>query len=175
MPFAVSPFSGQNVNLPPTRRTGIEVDAAATFLQRWEFGVRYAYTEAEFRSGTFSGIDVTGNEIPLVPRHKAGFSLAWRPATAWRLGADVNYIGEQRYDGDQANTFDRMMPSYTVLDLNAAWTHGPLTLRATVLNVTGEKYYSYAILDTFTPGNAFNAYPAAERTLLVTAELRFGR
>ena len=175
VPFAVSPFSGQNVNLPPTRRTGLEIDAAATFLQRWEFGVRYAYTEAEFRSGTFSGIDVTGNEIPLVPRHKAGFSIAWRPVAAWRLGADVNYIGEQRYDGDQANTFDRMMPSYTVLDLNAAWTHGPLTLRATVLNVTGEKYYSYAILDTFTPGNAFNAYPAAERTLLVTAELRFGR
>lgn len=174
VPFALSAFSGQNVNLPPTRRTGLEFDGTMLLGSRWEAGIRYAYTEAEFRSGTFSGIDVTGNEIPLVPRHKAGATLAWRPTGAWLVNAAVTFIGEQRYDGDQANTFDRRMPSYTLLDLNAAWTHGWLTLRASVLNATDVKYYSYAVLDQFTPGNAFNAYPAADRTLLFTAELRFG-
>ena len=174
VPFALSAFSGQNVNLPPTRRSGLEFDGSTLLGQHWEAGIRYAYTEAEFRSGTFSGIDVTGNEVPLVPRHKAGASLAWRPAEAWLVNAIVTFVGEQRYDGDQANTFDRKMPNYTLLDLNAAWTHGPLTLRASVLNVTDVYYYSYAILDQFTPGNAFNAYPAADRTLLFTAELRFG-
>jgi iron complex outermembrane recepter protein len=174
VPFALSAFSGQNVNLPPTRRTGLEFDGTTLLGQHWEAGIRYAYTEAEFRSGTFSGIDVTGNEIPLVPRHKAGATLAWRPMQAWLVNAIVTFIGEQRYDGDQANTFDRKMPSYTLLDVNAAWTQGWLTLRASVLNATDVKYYSYAVLDQFTPGNAFNAYPAADRTLLFTAELRFG-
>ena len=174
VPFALSAFSGQNVNLPPTRRTGLEFDASTLLGEHWEAGIRYAYTEAEFRSGTFSGIDVTGNEIPLVPRHKAGATLAWRPVETLLFNAIVTFIGEQRYDGDQANTFDRKMPSYTLLDLNAAWTRGPVTLRASVLNAGNAHYYSYAILDQFTPGNAFNAYPAADRTLLFTAELRFG-
>lgn len=174
VPFALSAFSGRNVNLPPTRRTGVEFDATTLLGQHWEAGIRYAYTEAEFRSGTFSGIDVTGNEIPLVPRHKAGATLAWRPAEAWLLNAIVTFVGEQRYDGDQANNFDRKMPSYTLVDLNAAWTHGPVTLRASILNASDVHYYSYAILDPFIPGNAFNAYPAADRAFLFTAELRFG-
>lgn len=175
IPFALGPFSGQNVNLPPTQRSGVEFDATRAWSDQWEIGARYAFTDATFRSGSFSGVAVAGNEIPLVPRHKAGVALVWRPVASWRFGVDLTYLGEQRFDGDQANTFDRKMPSYTLLDLNAAWTHGMLTLRATVLNATGEKYYSYAILDPFTPGNAFNAYPAPERTFLLTAELRFGR
>ncbi len=175
VPFAPGLFfPGTNVNLPPTRRTGLEVDGGTLLGQHWEIGIRYAYTEAEFRSGTYSGIDITGNEIPLVPRHKAGATLAWRPAEAWLFSAIVTFVGEQRYDNDQANTFDRKMPSYTLLDLNAAWTHGPVTLRASVLNAANVMYYSYAAVDLFTPGNAFNAYPAADRTLLITAELRFG-
>lgn len=168
VPFALSAFSGRNVNLPPTRRTGVEFDATTLLGQHWEAGIRYAYTEAEFRSGTFSGIDVAGNEIPLVPRHKAGATIAWRPTEAWLLNAIVTLVGEQRFDGDQSNNFDRKIPSYTLLDLNAAWTHGPLTLRASVLNAANTIYYSYAIV---LPG--INAYPAADRTLLFTAELRF--
>lgn len=174
VPFAPGAFfSGTNVNLPPTRRTGLEVDGSTLLGQHWEASVRYAYTEAEFRSGTYSGIDITGNEIPLVPRHKAGATLAWRPSEVWLFNAIVTFVGEQRYDNDQANTFDRKMPSYTLLDLNAAWTHGPLTLRASVLNATNVMYYSYARAQ-IPPGTTFTAYPAADRTLLFTAELRFG-
>jgi len=169
VPFA-PPF-GANVNLPPTRREGVELEGGVQLSPVLGIGGTYTFTNAQFRSGSVGGVDVAGNHIPLVPRHRASATLTWRPAEAWQASAVFTYVGTQVYDNDQANTFGRRMPAYTLLDLNAAWSGGPWTLRAALLNATGEKYYSYAIAT----GTTFSAYPAALPTLLVTAEYRFGR
>jgi iron complex outermembrane receptor protein len=169
VPFA-PPF-GANVNLPPTRREGIELEGGVQLSPVLGIGGTYTFTNARFRSGSVGGVDVAGNDIPLVPRHRASVTLSWRPAEAWQANAVLTYVGTQVYDNDQANTFGRRMPAYTLLDLNAAWSGGPWTLRAALLNATGEKYYTYAIAS----GSSFSAYPAALRTLLLTAEYRFGR
>lgn len=171
VPFA-PPF-GANINLPPTTREGIEVEAGVRVSQALSLAGSYAFTNAEFRSGGVGGVNVAGNEIPLVPRHRASATLSWRPAEAWQASAVLSYVGTQLYDNDQANTFGRRMPAYALLDLNVAWGAGPWTLRAALLNATGEKYYTYAIANTFS--GSFSAYPAALRTLLLSAEYRFGR
>ncbi len=171
VPFA-PPF-GANINLPPTRREGIELEGQALLSPAWSLGATYTYTDATFREGRVGTVDVAGNDVPLVPRNRASATLSWRPAEAWQANAVLTYVGSQVYDNDQANTFGRRMPSFTLLDFNVAWTGGPWTLRAALLNATGEKYYTYAIVNF--AGTSFNAYPAALQTLLVTAEYRFGR
>jgi iron complex outermembrane receptor protein len=169
VPFA-PPF-GANINLPPTRREGVELEGQALLSPAWSLGATCTYTDATFREGRVGTVDVAGNDVPLVPRHRASATLSWRPAEAWQANAVVTYVGSQVYDNDQANTFGRRMPAFTLLDLNVAWSGGPWTLRAALLNATGEKYYTYAIAT----GSTFSAYPAALQTLLVTAEYRFGR
>lgn len=172
VPFA-PPF-GANVNLPPTRRQGLELEAQAPLAPAWSVAATYAFTEAEFREGTIGGVPVAGNEIPLVPRHRASARLRWQPSEPWQASAVLTYTGTQVYDNDQANTFGRRMPAFTLLDLNLSWSRGPWTLRASLLNATGEEYYTYALANVPAAGT-FSAYPAALQTLLVGAEYRFGR
>ena len=63
----------------------------------------------------------------------------------------------------------RKIPAYTVVDLTVGYDRGRWTYAAIVRNLFNELYYSYGI----TNGVTFNAYPAAERSLLVTAAYRF--
>jgi iron complex outermembrane receptor protein len=172
VPFA-PPF-GANVNLPPTRRQGLELEGRALLSPAWTLAATYAFTQAELREGAIGGVAVAGNEIPLVPRHRASATLRWQPSEPWQASAVLTYTGTQVYDNDQANTFGRRMPAFTLLDLNLTWTRGPWTLRGSLLNATGEAYYTYALANVPAAGT-FSAYPAALQTLLVGAEYRFGR
>ncbi|MCW5623299.1 MAG: TonB-dependent receptor [Burkholderiales bacterium] len=50
------PPAGQNINLPPTRRQGVELDGAMSFGQAWSISANYTYAEAEFREGAFNAL-----------------------------------------------------------------------------------------------------------------------
>ena len=166
------PGTFSNVNLPPTRRAGLELDAAAALGGRWDLALRYARTRARFREGSFAGSPVGGNDIPLVPGHTASATLSTRLDGDVRLAATVTRVGTQRFDNDQANTFGEKMPAYTLADFTASWEGGPWRVNGSLLNAFDRRYFSYAIAGT-APG-AFNAYPAAGRTVFVSAEYRFG-
>ena len=171
VPFA--PPSGANINLPPTRREGVEVDGQLAIAPDLTLAMSYAWIRARFRDGVINGTDVTGKEIPLVPRHRAGATLTWQPAPQWQGSVTLTHTGSQVYDNDQANRFGRRMPSFTLVDLTATWDSGPWMLRAALLNATSEDYYTYAIANLNT--GSFNAYPAALRTFLLSASYRFDR
>ncbi|GAB4164824.1 MAG: TonB-dependent receptor [Rhodocyclaceae bacterium] len=160
----------QNVNLSPTRRRGLELDGSVKPLARMELSARYAWTQALFRSGSYGGVDVAGNAVPLVPRQRAGISLAWQAGAGTRLAFDVSHVGRQRYDNDQANRF-REMPSYTIADARLSHRYAGFTLTASVNNLFDRKYYSYAITDSPTAPTTFSAYPERRRSLMVSAEL----
>jgi iron complex outermembrane receptor protein len=83
----------------------------------------------------------------------------------------VRYVGEQVFDGDETNTFGRKMPAYTVVDLKLAWESGGWLLGAGVTNLLNEKYFNYAVFDSFTP--TFFAYPQPERSFFATAQFTF--
>ena len=165
-------FGGQNINLPPTRRRGVELDGGVKLGRSLDLGARYAFTDANFRSGSFNGIDLAGKEVPLVPRHRASASLGWQAAAATRVSFVLSYVGEQRYDNDQANLF-RKMPAYTLAEYRLSHKLGDLTLAAAVNNLFDKKYYSYAIVNSPTSPTTFNAYPERGRSVMLSAELRF--
>lgn len=159
-----------NMNLSPTRRRGLELEGKLFVSDDVELAARYTRTEATFREGRYSGVDVTGNEVPLVPKSRASLNLGWQLTDYTRLGFNVNYVGSQTYDNDQANLF-RKMPSYTVADIKLSHEFESWRLAAGINNMFDEKYYSYAIVNgTYT---SFNAYPEDRRNGYVSAEYRF--
>jgi iron complex outermembrane receptor protein len=167
----IPPF-GFNTNLSPTERKGWEFAARWLPLATLDLAASLNLQEAKFREGVYGGVDVTGNDVPLVPNVLANLRASWTFLPRTRLSASYTYVGEQRYDNDQANMFPRKMPSYGLVDLKLAHDIGKtLTLAASVANLFDEGYYSYGTRNF--AGTSFNAYPQAGRTFFASAEVRF--
>lgn len=164
-------FFGQNINLSPTQRQGLELDTQWTLSRSLRLFVNLALTGAEFRSGTYGGVDVSGNEVPLVPKQTLAVGGSWRIVERTTLSVFARYVGTQRFDNDQANTFSITMPTYATVDVKLGHEVGGWQLAAAVRNLTNEKYFSYGIRNA--PGTSFNAYPALERSVFVSAQYRF--
>ncbi len=159
-----------NMNLEPTRRRGLELEGSLPLGETLELGARLARTDARFREGSYGGIDVSGKQVPLVPRQRAALSLGWRVAPATRLTLYLAHVGRQRYDNDQANRF-RRMPAYGVADLKLTHQAGDWRLAAGINNLFDKAYYSYGIVNGAL--TSFNAYPEDRRNAYVSAEFRF--
>jgi iron complex outermembrane receptor protein len=161
---------GSNVNLPPTRHRGLEFEGKLFVSDSLDLAARYTRTQARFRDGIFGGIDVTGKDVPLVPKDRIGMNLGWQVATTTRLIFNVTYVGSQHYDNDQANRF-RTMPSYAVADVKLFHDMDAWRLALGINNLFDKAYYSYAIVNgAYT---SFNAYPEMRRNAYVSAEYRF--
>lgn len=165
-----SPFSN-NINLPPTRRQGIEFEGSWTPLDKLDLFGSYTFNDAHFREGTFGGANVAGKTVPLVPRHRASAGGTFRLTPNTRFAATMNYVGEQVYDNDQVNSFGRRMPDYTTVDFKAMHQMGNLSLSLALNNLFDQKYYSYGIRRN--DGTSFNAYPARERNVWLSVKYQF--
>lgn len=166
----LDPVTFTNRNLPPTRRRGIEAEARWQPATDIDLIAAYTYAEAEFRSGSFGGIPIAGNDVPLVPRHSANLGAGWKFQPRMRVDAVLRYVGEQRYDGDELNTFNHKMPAYTVVDLKLAYDQSDWRVTAGIQNLFNEHYFSYGV---FTGFPTYSALPAPERQLFVTARYTF--
>jgi len=159
-----------NMNLDPTRRRGLELEGKVALARAVDLTARYTRTQARFRTGSYGGVNVAGNDVPLVAEDRIGLNLGWQASDRTRASLNVQYVGSQRYDNDQANLF-RRMPSYTVADIKLSHDVGAWSLSGGINNLFDEKYYSYGIVNgTYT---SFNAYPEARRTAYLSAEYRF--
>ncbi len=166
----LNPFTGNNVNLPPTRRRGVEVSSRANLGESVTVTANYTYADSEFKSGTVGAVSIANNEVPLVPRNAANVTLTWRALDRLRLSGQVSYVGQQRFDGDETNQFNQMMPAYTVVDLKVVYDIKAWLLTAGVKNLFDEKYFSYGV---FTGFPTYSAYPLAQRNFFATAQYAF--
>ena len=157
-----------NINLPPTRRKGLELDGSISMTASVSVFANMSMVDARFRDGQFAGADVRGKTIPLVPHETFSLGTAWSVSESTRLGASLVHIGKQRYDNDQTNTFPSQMPSYQTLGLQFSHRISGATLRASATNLLNNKYYSYAIRNG--AGTSFNAYPQPGRSILFGIE-----
>lgn len=164
-------FFGANTNLSPTRRQGLETEASWQATSVLRLAAAYNVREAKFRSGVYGGVDVTGNDVPMVPKQTINLKASWQFASKSAFIADLRYVGGQRYDNDQANTFPTLMPAYSVTDIRVTREVSGWTLALAVNNLFDKRYYSYAIRNA--AGTSFNAYPERPRWLSAVAEYRF--
>ena len=158
-----NPFGGANINLSPTRRRGVELEAGWRASDSVDLRAGLALLEAKFRSGAYGGVDVSGNDVPLVPRVLAAAGVSWTYAPRSRASLNARYVGEQRFDNDQANRF-RKQPAYGLVDLKVehmlarAWQ-----VALEVRNLFDKRYFSYGRVDSVSAPTTFSALPAPER------------
>jgi iron complex outermembrane receptor protein len=155
-----SPATFTNVNLDPTRRTGVENSATLQVNNALRVKAGLAYTRAVFREGPFAG-----NDIPLVARWTGMAGFSWDVLEDKRLLVDVvaRYVGESRMDNDSRNV-QPLIPAHTVVDVKIGGQIDRVNWSIAVLNVFDALYYEYAIASAFTLGT-FNAYPLPGRTV----------
>ncbi len=161
-----------NMNLSPTRRYGLELEGAHNYTDALEVAAAYSYTVAKFREGMYGGVNVSGNNIPLVPRQKFTLSSSWKVAEKTTLSGNANYVGQQYFDNDQANTFNQKMPAYTTVDMKLSHRLGAWLLAATVNNLFNRQYFTYGVASTSVSGK-YNAYPMQGRSISVNANYQF--
>jgi iron complex outermembrane receptor protein len=169
-----------NMNLSPTRREGVELEGDRKLSERFDLFASYTHARAVFREGIYNGfdanflpisVDLSGKNVPLVPRNSAKLGLTWRLADKTRLSGALAYVGRQYFDNDQSNTFPGQMASFVTADAKLSRVAGPWTFTLAGNNLTDKKYYTYAIRNG--AGTSFNAYPMAGRDFLLTAAYRW--
>ena len=160
---------GANANLAPTQRTGFELEGSWHPMSSLTLGASYRHTRSSFRSGVYEGISVAGKEVPLVPRQLLTLNAAWRIGDGHSVAASGRYVGNQRYDNDQINSF-ALMPTYSLVDLKYSYTTGNWNWGVSADNLFDKRYYSYGIRNG--AGTSFNAYPELGRRVMVSAELK---
>jgi iron complex outermembrane receptor protein len=95
--------------------------------------------------------------VPLVPERIATAGASWLFLARSRASFNLRYVGRQRFDNDQANTFPRQQPSYTVADAKIEHRFTRWELAFEVRNLFDRKYFSYG---TVTGPDTFSALPA---------------
>jgi iron complex outermembrane receptor protein len=157
---AAGPFGfGANVNFDPTKRQGVEIDAAHALTSTLGLRLNAGVRKASFRAGPYAGRDV-----PLVPRRTVALRADWAVAEGHRVSGGVNWVSSQHPDFANACA----MPSYTVADVRYAYTWRAAELSLGVNNLADRKYYTQAF--RCAAGVTTAIYPEAGRA--VTAALR---
>lgn len=168
----LNPITFDNVNLPPSRRRGLEIEGRWQALEALRLSAAYAYTDARFLEGTLPGTNasIAGRAVPLVPRHKLGLGARWDVAARTQLSATLSAVGEQIMENDQTNTFPRRIPSYATVDAKLSQAFGWGRLALSVNNLFDRDYYAYAVNSTVS--DLANVYPLPGLSLFLTAEVR---
>ncbi|MDX8385836.1 MAG: TonB-dependent receptor [Gallionella sp.] len=162
-----------NTNLPPSRRSGLELDGKWLVSNPLTINAAYAFTDARFRSGVLPGsastqlnVNIAGKRVPLVPMHKLNLAAALMLNEHTLLNTSITYVDSQFMDNDEANTLGMKIPAYAITNIKLLHKTGAWQLSVSVNNLLDRKYYNYAVSSQFTQGK-YNAYTLPGRTLFV--------
>lgn len=164
---------GSNVNLPPTERSGWDLTLKWRLLKSLDISAFYAQVRARFRSGVMGGTDLTGKEVPVVPRNRANLQANWRITGVDTINVGWQYVGSQLFDNDQSNALPiTRVPSYSTVDARYTRRIGNVDLSLIGKNLGNKGYYDYGIASTTTPGT-YSVYPERRRAVYVSAVAHF--
>jgi len=163
--YSVSPTGTTGLffqNVGDTRRQGIEVSLGIKPLERLEARLSYAYTEATFQDNRMLATPRltpgcaappctqqvrSGNELPLVPRHRINARLDYRLASWLSLWLGASYVGSQRLRGDEENV-ERTLNDYYVVNAGLRGGWKGFTAFLTINNLLNNEYETFG---TFAP------------------------
>jgi iron complex outermembrane receptor protein len=157
----LNPF-GANTNLDPTRRQGIELDAHADLGADLRLSGHVQHVQAEFTGGPNAG-----REMVLVPKNVVTARLAWLPGNGQSADIGAQYVSNQRYGDDFANSCNARIPSYTTFDARYAIRLGAWEVAVNGLNLADRQYFSQAF------SCRAGIYPSDGRQLKLSARYDF--
>jgi iron complex outermembrane receptor protein len=153
---------GANVNLDPTERKGLEVEAEAQLGAAWRVSGQYQHVKAGFRAGPNDG-----REMVLVPKNALTTRLSWNPGSGHSADLGVQWVSSQRYGNDFANSCRSRVPSYHTVDGRYARKLGAWEFAVAGLNLGDERYFSNAF------GCESGIYPSSGRQLKASVRYDF--
>jgi iron complex outermembrane receptor protein len=157
---------GANVNLDPTRRQGIEIDAMTRIGADWRLSAHLQHIQAKFTEGANAG-----KEMVLVPKNILSARLSWVPADGQSADIGAQWVGTQRYGSVFDNSCPtRAVPAFATLDGRYARKLGAWELALSVLNLTDKQYFSNAFMGF---GCSQGVYPANGRQMKISARYDF--
>jgi len=166
--FSALTFS--NINLSPTEREGLEFEGTWHATSTLDLRGGLAFQRARFRSGVYGGVDVSGKTVPLVPEVLATAGASWSFMPGGRFNLNLRHVGQQRFDNDQANTFARQMPGYTLADAKVEYRFARRWEAALeVRNLFDKQYFSYGAT---TGPTTYSALPAPTRAAYLSVAWR---
>jgi iron complex outermembrane receptor protein len=165
---AGGPFGfGANENLDgETRREGVEIAVGKTFKNVTLRG-SYTYTDAEIKSGQFSG-----NDVPSVPEHKATFDAVFYPIEGFTIAINGIYIGERFFESDFANAVPKQ-DDYAVLNAKFKYDWKNYTAFLDINNIFDKEYSEYGVLSSFPIKDEPAFYPSPEINFLLGVSAAF--
>jgi iron complex outermembrane receptor protein len=155
-------FGGANVNLDPTRRQGVELEASARVATAITLSATLQHLNAKFTDGPNAG-----NEIVMVPKNTATVRLSWLPGNGQTADVGVQWVDTQRYGSDFSNTCIAQMPSFATIDGRYARQYGAWELALSGTNLANKHYFTNAF------GCQSGIYPDAGRQLKISARYDF--
>jgi len=157
------PSAFTNVNLDPTKRTGVEIEGRARLTDAFSIHAILQHFDAKFTEGPYSG-----REMVLVPKNTATLRLNWLPGNGHSADAGVQWVDSQRYGGDFSNACNIRIPAFATLDARYAIRVGAWEFAVRGTNLTDKNYFT----------NAFGAcgggiYPDTGRAVRFSARMDF--
>jgi iron complex outermembrane receptor protein len=155
------PVQYGNMNIPHTRRTGLDSFARLQISPQTSMTGAYSHRRTEFGTGPNSG-----NQLPMAPQDVFTVRSDWRFTTNQTVGLGWMHVASQQISGDFAN--QKRMPSYNVADARYVYQMNSSDVSVVVRNLTNKSYYSYA-----TTTNGYSVYPDQGRSLMLTLRHKF--
>jgi iron complex outermembrane receptor protein len=163
--IGLDPATYSNVNFDPTRRSGVEIDATAKLTKAVNAGIQYAYRQAVFRSGPY-----TGNTVPMVPSQSLTARLSYLLSEMRTVSLTSQFVSSQHVTDDFSNSCSSKTPGYGTLNVRYSERVQDWTLSAILNNLTDKEYYNYR---SRCSQISKSIYPEAGRTFHLTAQRRF--
>ena len=158
----VPPF-GENVNLDDTRRDGLTLSLASQLAPSLGLKIDLGYVDAEFRSGSFDGKDVSG-----VADTIARLRTDYRVNEQFMTYLEYQYSAPKYAQGDNANEFGKL-DSITVYNAGIGYQYQAWDVNFRVNNLADEEYAEFVTNNGF--GAAYQ--PSPERNYTLTASYSF--
>ena len=162
------PYNWEFYNIGKTKRTGIEL-FAEQYIGKLTLSEGFTYIDAKIKESD-SGLDTSGNYIPVVSKYTGNISLTYNFDKKLSLG--LNTIYKDGYYLNEENTGGKVN-DYIVTDLtvNYLFNNG-LKLYAGINNIFKEIYYTDVEEDSnSSDGKSYN--PAAERSYYIGFKYNF--
>ena len=152
---------GANVNLDPTKRQGIELEASQRLNADFSLKANLQHMVAVFTGGPN-----VGKEMVLVPKNTASVRLNWQGGKQ-TVNVGVLWVDAQRYGSDFSNSCNARMPSYATADARYAVRVSAWEFALTGSNLSDKNYFSQAF------GCAAGIYPDSGRAVKFSARYDF--
>ena len=158
----VPPF-GENVNLDETRRDGLTLSLLSQLSQSFDLRAQIGLVDAEFRSGSFKGKEVSG-VADTIARLRGDYRINAQFVTF----LEYNYSAPKYAQGDNANEFGKL-GSITVYNAGIGYQYQSWDVNFRANNLADESYAEFVTNNGF--GAAYQ--PSPERNYSLTASYRF--